>query len=452
MSNYFLRTLAVATLMASIFSLQACKEDIPETEIEPSEPPRTVEFKDGQVILPTETACGVFDTLGLSSENVSIGQIVLANDIDSFYVTIQTQEDWFVSDVRFFKGDRRNIPVTEELLPNLDEFPVKLSIDPLVQNYQYSISLDEFSACEDILVNVGASRVDQSGSVLESGNFWMEGQALEGVASQGTYVQYCLEECIVKYPASNVATMAFEDLYPEPGDSDYNDFVTGMSADAFYKGNNLDKVDMVFTALARGTGFEHDFRIGFPIEGTVDVIIRRYSSPEATEPYEVEELIGVGGTDFNFSVFPNTKEVLPPQDRFNHTNTNAGTNYIAPPRAEVELIVKEGNALLPVPFDPYLVVTNLDGVTSEVHIAELTQEMDRDGDGNKDYWDEGESIYPFGIVMFTEWAWPLEFENILDIYPNFEYVFIDGIFRPRDPEWYLEPVEGTNYFKKDLFN
>ena len=449
--KYFQPT-ALAVLFITIFALQACKEDIPEAEEQQEEPPSTVEFIDGQVVPPTETACGDSDTLRLISGELTIGEVVLANDIDSFYVTVETIEDWYASDLYLFIGDKRNIPVTDDLIPKLEDFPMKTNFDPLVQNYQFSMSLEEFRACEDLLVNITANRLNQAGEVLEAESFWMEGEPLEGIASEGQSFQYCLEECIVKYPVENVATMAFEDLYPEPGDSDYNDFVTGMNANVYYRGPSVSKVEMTFTALARGTGFDHNFRIGFPIEGSADVVIRRYASSDADEPYEVEELKGVGGTDLNFSVFPNTKAILPPQDSRNHTNTNPGTNYIAPPKAEIEITINEGDVLLPVPFDPYLVVSNNEGVTSEIHIAELTQEVDADGDGNKDFWEEGESIYPFGIVMFKEWHWPLEFENILSVYPNFEYVYIDGIFRPRNPEWYWEPTEGSNYFQRELFN
>lgn len=420
----------------------SCKEDEEISE--------SIEFLNEEIVPPTETTCGSSLTRDINtSGGVKVGEVVLANDIDSLYVTVNTDEEWYFSAAYLYIGEIRNIPVNDDLNVRVNEFPIKTSHEPLVRSVQFTFSLNEIAACEDIALSLETKRLNSSGNVLEEARSWMDGSALDGVAVDGSYYEYCLNECVVKYPIENVATMAFEDLYPEAGDADYNDFVTTMKANVYYKGKVPNKVEMEFSALARGSAFDHEFRIGFPISGNVNVEIKRYSPLNDAVPYETEQLTNVGGEDFFITVFPSTREILEPQGNRFHANSNPGTTFVEPSKSVITIDILEGEMLLPIPFDPYIIVK---GPDVEIHIAELTQKIDADGDNMKDYWEIGEAIYPFGIVMFSEWAWPLELENILSVYPKFEYVFVDGIFRPRDPGWYLTPKEDSKYFKRELFN
>jgi LruC domain-containing protein len=428
-------------LSSTLFS---CNEEQTEAELDES-----LEFLSEVIEPPTETTCGSATTRNINTEaGINIGEVVLANDIDSLYITINTTDDWYFSEAYLFIGELRSVPVNDDLSLVLADFPIKTTHDPLVRSFQYSISLEDVDACNNIVLNLDAKKLNSGGTILEEASAWIEGSALDGVATNGFYYELCLSECVVKYPVDNVATMAFEDLYPDAGDADYNDFVTTMNAQVFYLGNKPSRIEMEFTALARGSAFDHEFRIGLPVNGNVDVKVERFSPATSTDPFETEEMTGVGGEDFFITVFPATKEILPPMDNSFHANTSQGTTFKEPSKSVITITINEGEILMPVPYDPYIIVKGRD---EEVHIAELTQDIDADGDGFKDYWENEEAIYPFGIVMFTEWTWPLEMENILTVYPKFEYVNVDGVFRPRDPDWYQEPEEGSNYFKRDLF-
>jgi LruC domain-containing protein len=423
-----------------IFS--ACKED----EISDD---GKVPFVGGVITPPTETTCGAStNTKLINVDNLEIGTVVIGNDIDSLYITVNTKDQWFINETHIFIGEKRNVPIDESLSIDKENFPIKSSHDPVVQSYQFTMSLKDFSACEDIIVHVSAKRLSNNGDLLEEKSAWLDGSNLEGIATNGFYVNYCLNECIVKYPVENVATMAFEDLYPERGDADYNDFIAGMEARIFYKGPQVNRVEMTFKALARGAGYNHTFLLGLPIEGTANISIKRYMNGDVTEPYEVEELTNVGGADLRVEIFPSTKLVLPPQEG-GHTNTREGSLYIEPAKTTVSITFVNAKLLMPVPFDPIL---RVEETGMEIHIPEITQDIDADGDGLKDYWEVREGIFPFGIVMYQEWLWPMEQVNISRIYPNFEYVYSSGIFRPIDPNWYQTPEPNSRYFQTDLFN
>ena len=406
-------------------------------------------FLTGTVEVPTETICG--DPISIpifNSEEIEIGKVEIYNDLDNIYLSVFSSGDWFLQSTNLYIGEDGSIPLNSSGEAALADFPFKFSHSPLIENHIVEIPLEDIEDCSTLAIQVEAVELDDNGNSLSETTGWLEGDVIsEG--GQGMKYQHCLGECVVKYPIDAIATFAFEDRAPQKGDADYNDFVVQMNSSQFYQGKQIEKLEMEFIAKARGASFDHSFLMRVPIEGNANVTIERFNSLEPNELIEMREIKNLSGENALIDIFPSTKEILTSPDH-EHVNVRKGTTKGEFKLTRVTFTFAEGAKLLMnAPFDPILRVKNTE---SEIHILELTQKIDADGDGQKDYWEDEEGVHPFGIVMHNDWLWPLEKVYIKDVYPSYQFVIEDGVFKPADSKWYETPEEGTDYFRPELFN
>jgi LruC domain-containing protein len=406
-------------------------------------------FLSGTVEVPTQLICGDPVSIPIvDGENAEIGKVEIYNDLDNIYISVFSSGNWFLKGTNLFVGASAEIPLNTDGKANIDEFNYKFSHSPLIENHIVEISLDEINDCSTLALQVEAVELDESGNSLGETTGWLKGDLISDGA-QGMKYQHCLGECVVKYPIDAVATFAFEDRAPQKGDADYNDFVVQMNSSQFYQGKQIEKLEMEFIAKARGASFDHSFLMRVPIEGNANVTIERFNSLEPNELIEMREIKNLSGENALIDIFPSTKEILTSPDH-EHVNVRKGTTKGEFKLTRVTFTFAEGAKLLMnAPFDPILRVKNTE---SEIHILELTQKIDADGDGQKDYWEDEEGVHPFGIVMHNAWVWPLEEVYIKNVYPNYKFVIENGVFKPADPKWYETPQEGTDYFRPELFN
>ena len=221
---------------------------------------------------------------------------------------------------------------------------------------------------------------------------------------------------------TNYATIAFEDLYPSPGDADYNDFVVKYSVEESYDTSGyLETVSFDFTPLARGTGFNHALLLD--LDGIIDRSGEIISQTVA--PFFGDASVKVTYTNLNngtirtkyyaldddITVFHNTRSTLA-----GFANVYAEEEFIAP-RTQTNILISLANPemnLLPdnheVPIDKYRVFLDVLTTNSVIDLAAINADdgmIDPDG-------------YPFGIVVPDNWAWMLEGHHIEEAYPYFE--------------------------------
>lgn len=406
-------------------------------------------FLKGTVEVPTQTICGDPVVVPIvNNEDQEIGKVEIYNDLENIYLSVFSNGNWFLKSTNLFAGASSELPLGTDGTVDLANFPYKFSHSPLVENHIVEISLDDIEDCSTLSVQVEVVELDESGNALAETTGWLKGDIISDGASAMKY-EHCLGECVVKYPIDAIATFAFEDRAPLKGDADYNDFVVQMNSSQFYQGKQIEKLEMDFIAKARGAGFDHTFMVRVPMEGLADVKIERYNSLEPNELIETREFKNVGGDDLVIDIFPSTKEILTSPDH-SQVNVWPGTKMGEFKLTKVTFTFSEGSKLLMnAPFDPILRVKETE---TEIHILELTQKIDADGDGQKDYWEDEDGVHPFGIVMHNAWLWPLEKAYIKDVYPNYKFVIEDGIFKPADAKWFESPEEGTEYFRPELFN
>ena len=201
------------------------------------------------------------------------------------------------------------------------------------------------------------------------------------------YFEFCKSEC----DNGVDFTYAWEDLQSAGNDSDYNDLVVQSN---IVKSATEMKINFLLTA--RGAAFQHKFRFKIPKAGITGI----FGAPSYTED----------ATYYYITVFESTRAPFPSD------YANVALGEPCAPFANTEVVLTLDNTFTynpAVPYEPYLSVF-YNGLTIpayDLYIYEVS---------GRDTWtDTDGKVYPNGIVIPSDWRWPLERVNIRQPYPNF---------------------------------
>lgn len=231
----------------------------------------------------------------------------------------------------------------------------------------------------------------------------------------------CLTNSSIYPIRTEYATLAFEDLYPRPGDADYNDMVVNFKVEEFFNSDNeLTAIDLEFVPIARGAGYDHKLMLNldgsiqsshnittktiptFNGDATITATYKNTSNGhEHTVDYAKNE---------DIVIFSSTKETLTRFANVNKNSTYTTPKYISKISIELDdpsLNIRDqrsspGTAL----YRPYL------------HVLNTRQDIDLYTSNSKDGMIDSNG-YPFGLIVPYEWSWPLERANINQAYPYF---------------------------------
>ncbi len=172
------------------------------------------------------------------------------------------------------------------------------------------------------------------------------------------------------FPAEGFASLAFEDLWPNKGDYDFNDLVTDYRFKLVTNGSNyLTEVIATFVIRANGAGLQNGF--GFQLPGNIlpeDVVATGF---QLTETYInlLENGIESGQEAMTIIVFDNIREVLQSASGFG-ANVVPGQPYIEPVTFEIVIAVEPNKYRLSdlniENFNPFLIVNKVRG--HEIHL------------------------------------------------------------------------------------
>lgn len=193
---------------------------------------------------------------------------------------------------------------------------------------------------------------------------------------------------------SNTYTIAFEDLYPQKGDADFNDLVVRLSLTEYIDADNkIRKIIVNTKVLASGAGYKNAFGINIMGE--------------------------------RHMIFTNAKEVL-------NNNWNSKNNDVYFDAEAIETVIEfdepvSRDAVGPMPYDPFMIANNKAG--REVHLpfadtAYTGQVLDEDG-------------FPWAVLVPNDWQWPKESSKIFKAYPEFQSWYESGGVEHID--WYSYP-------------
>jgi hypothetical protein len=196
-------------------------------------------------------------------------------------------------------------------------------------------------------------------------------------------------------------TAAFEDNWPNKGDSDFNDMVVRLKLREYIDNNNMvSKIDVISKILAAGTGYKNQLWIA--------ILDKDY------------QLI------FN-----------PHQDLTGKWNTREKDKYVNAPEHKLEIALPSPvprDAMDPMPYDPYIKCNGND--QNQVHLSFVKTRFK--------FKVVDEDNFPWAVLVPTDWSWPLEGVSILTAYTEFKPWYES---RGADyKEWYLHP-EMESVFK-----
>ncbi len=145
-------------------------------------------------------------------------------------------------------------------------------------------------------------------------------------------------------------------------------------------------------------------------------------------------------------IFSPTREALPNPPGSYNTNGIPGTQYMHGDYAEVLVILHEPQSqgsYTPIPYEPQLMVDTGDGSVWTI-----------------DLWSKpGDPVnangYPQAFIVPDTFAWPLEGEPIDFVYPEFndwiDWINDQSLPEPSPPWWQYDPVDTSQFFKRELF-
>lgn len=228
---------------------------------------------------------------------------------------------------------------------------------------------------------------------------------------------------LVKTPSEGFYTVAYEDLYPVPGDADFNDYVLKVR----YEKDLNAQGEVVglrgfYRHIARGAGYKHIPRLTLP-EGTpgaqVDLINYDENLMFVSETKEDVERVEA------LSLLPDSSKTI------TSNNSEPTSTYVEGWLAELSVTFDTPVAtsvLGKAPYDLYIHVLN---TGKDIHFPGFLS----DENGKDLYLDA--TGFPWALLVPGEWHWPYEQSdsNIHNAYENFDDWYMS--LGQTNTDWYL---------------
>ncbi len=229
--------------------------------------------------------------------------------------------------------------------------------------------------------------------------------------------------------------VAYEDLYPDLGDYDFNDLSVAYNV-AF--GMNSQNLVTAITGeaflITRGATYNHDWflKINLPPSVSGHVISQNHNYAESLGDTVNQAFTG----DLILKGFSNTLFNFTDPD-LSMVNTFVGSNYIMGPRFSFNVTFDTPVEITDIsapPFDPYIYVHD---TAYEIHLIDkLPSPSSKNAlEGLNSFKDE--NGFPFAMILPNIWLPPYAGVDIKSAYPQFsDYINSKGV---ASQNWYSNP-------------
>ncbi len=241
--------------------------------------------------------------------------------------------------------------------------------------------------------------------------------------SEDAYPLDPLRAFAAHYPGPNeYYTIAYEDLYPDQGDADFNDYVVRarFSEDRNAAGDVV-RVRGWLQHVAKGAGYNHLLRLTAPGAGRAQFHLRRMNA--AGEEQSVTQ---------NVVEYAAHLELLGRSDQtITQSNTDAGQSLAPGWQAEFELILETPLAKTAIGGAPYDLYVHVLNTGKDIRFPR----RQFDANGADLYVDA--SGFPWALLVPGDFAWPRERTNIHQAYDRFQNWYASA--GTADLDWYRFP-------------
>ncbi len=246
------------------------------------------------------------------------------------------------------------------------------------------------------------------------------------------------------YPEDALGTLAFEDLWPEVGDYDFNDMVIDYNVNQITNASNeVKKVEMSYKLRAIGANKENGFAVELPFS-SAQIYNVNASLPQFFEHETGDKAV--------LRFFENTNDLIPSDVL---VNTVPGSPFRTPVEFSVSFMLHSPVALSIIPqappYNPFIFVNEVR--SHEIHLSGYapTPRMnmslfgtggDASTPGN---WYKSVDNLPWGVNIPQPWDYPIEHAEITKAYQKFkDWAQSSG---SSYPDWYAD-LDG---FRNDEF-
>ncbi|NCS93617.1 MAG: LruC domain-containing protein [Leptospira sp.] len=237
------------------------------------------------------------------------------------------------------------------------------------------------------------------------GNFFADndGDGIEN--SSDDYPDDPTRATMTRFPKSGVNTIAFEDLFPNAGDADLNDYVLFFNTEEDLNAQGkIVKLRGSYQHVARGAGYKHtlNLKLNAGTGATVTKVI--YDDKGKTLNNKGEETLNLSSADLSngFELLPESNKTLStPNNNASHAN-NLKLGYTVSFEITFDQPVTR-TALGNSPYDIYIYVVN---TKKNIHLPGKYF----DANGKDTFLDA--TGFPWAIIVPGKWKWPLEGKDI----------------------------------------
>lgn len=191
---------------------------------------------------------GIVDYCGQPVENVlyagqvlDIGKVIIGNDEDTLFVTIETNKDWLMTNTKVFVGAADDIPVTKKGNPVRGKFTYKTDHAPFIGTFTYKILLADLG--KEFVVATHADVVSiekEKNKIIVTGEetAWGYGDATFDGNAWGWYLNYKVKPCCPDH------VIVFRDHLPWNNNSQIN----VLEAMGFTNGKGTNQYELATSA------------------------------------------------------------------------------------------------------------------------------------------------------------------------------------------------------------
>ncbi|TGK22961.1 LruC domain-containing protein [Leptospira stimsonii] len=292
---------------------------------------------------------------------------------------------------------------------------VTLKVEAFGQLYEAEIEIiNSFSISRKITV------------IIKGNNVLLPDTDGDGIVDRDdTYPNDPTRASTFRYPANGYYTISYEDLFPNQGDADFNDYnVRVVFEEDWNAKGEVARVRAKYTHVAKGAGYNHTLHLTIPGATVSSYSLTRYAYDGTT----VENTFAGNNTPIQaLEILPRSNTTIPSSN-----TSRSNTTFKIGKSAALEVVLQSAInrvALGAAPYDTFLKVIN---TNQEIHFPRRYF----DSNGKDVYLDS--TGFPWALLVPGNFLWPYESTDIRKSYPSFKpwYESMGNL----NADWYLSPV------------
>ncbi len=356
-----------------------------------------------------------FDTTRTITVNLQVIDPVAPVDGSMVQITVPSATPGAASNKSVFKAyTNPSGEVTGSFTIDADSKTVHLQVEAYGKFYDVDVTIVNVTKI-DRRISVGFTATTTP--ILDS-----DGDGIPDI--EDVYPEDPNRVSVIRIPAEDYYTISFEDLFPNQGDADFNDYVVrSYFEEDLNKAGEVVRIRGYFTHVAKGAGYSHTLRLGLPNAnvGTYSLIRLGFDGTTVEE-----NLSGTGPTLTDLELLGNSSTTLASSNA-----SRSNTTFVKGKTAKLEVILSSSISKLVLGSAPYDTFIRVINTGKDIHSTGKYF----DAAGADIYKDS--TGFPWVLLVPGNFQWPYEATNIRLSYPQFQTWYES--LGTADTDWFRFP-------------